>query len=125
VFAVGASVFRNLVQSSMRHFERRGRFFVQSTSRFPHWVFTERAECGTAARAAGGKTVIPQPEAPRRRREVVPQPPPPASSPPSQPFDPQASFAAIKRAIERLHEAEAAAVQTNARVVEAIRNRFG
>ena len=89
------------------------------------WVFTERAERDTAARAAGGITVIPQPEAPRRRREVVPQPPPPASSPLSQPFDPEASFAAIQRAIERLDEAEAAAVQTNARVVEAIRNRFG
>jgi hypothetical protein len=57
---------------------------------------------------------------PARRREVVPQQPPPASSPPSQPFDPQASFAAIQRAIERLDKAEAAAVQPNARVVEAI-----
>jgi hypothetical protein len=70
------------------------------------WVFTERPERDMAARAAGGITVIPRPEAPRRRREVVTQPPRPASSQLSQPFDPEALFAAIQRAIERLDEAE-------------------
>jgi hypothetical protein len=85
------------------------------------WVFTERAERGMAARAAGGTQVSPLLAEPRRRRE-----PPPEPAPESRPaFDPDAAWAAIRRAAEALDVAEAAIAETNARVAEAVRGRFG
>jgi len=89
------------------------------------WAFTERAERGAAARAAGGTVIIPLlPAEPRRqRRGASPLPPTPAPAPP--PSDPQAAWATLHRAAEHLAAAEAAAEATNARVERAVRNRFG
>jgi hypothetical protein len=87
------------------------------------WAFTERAERGAAARAAGGTAITPLPVEPRRqRRSAAPPPPAPA---PRLPGDPQAAWAAIHRAAERLAAAEAAALETNARVAQSVRDRFG
>jgi hypothetical protein len=83
------------------------------------WSFTERAERGAAARAAGGTAITPLAAEPRRQRRGAPLPPAPP------PGDPQAAWAAIHRAAERLAAAEAAALETNARVTRAVRDRFG
>jgi hypothetical protein len=84
------------------------------------WVFTERAERGAAARADGGTEVSPLLAEPRRQRE-----PPPAPAPEPRPaFDPETAWAAIRRAAEALDAAEDAAVEINARVARAVRDRF-
>jgi hypothetical protein len=84
------------------------------------WAFTERAERGMIARADGGIEVTPLPAEPRRRRE-----PPPAPAPEPRPaFDPEAAWAAIRRAAEALDAAEAAALEINARVARAVRDSF-
>ena len=85
------------------------------------WVFTERAERGAAARADGGIEVMPLPAEARRRRQPVPAPAPE----PRPTFDPEAAWAAIQRAAEALDAAEATALETNARVAGALRERFG
>jgi hypothetical protein len=87
------------------------------------WAFTERAERGAAARAAGGTAITPLATEPRRQRRGAPLPPAPAPAPP--PSDPEAAWAAIHRAAERLAAAEAAALETNARVAQSVRDRFG
>jgi hypothetical protein len=86
------------------------------------WAFTERAERGKTARADGGTAVTPLPTEPRRQREPRPPAPPPEPRPA---FDPEAAWAAIHRAAEALDAAEAAALETNARVAGAVRDRFG
>jgi hypothetical protein len=86
------------------------------------WVFTERAERGTAARAAGGTAVMPLPAESRRQRE--PRLPPPAPEP-RPAFDPEEAWAALHRAAEALDVAEAAASEINARIAGAVRDRFG
>jgi hypothetical protein len=86
------------------------------------WAFSERAERGAAARAAGGTAIMPLPPESRRQREPRLSPPAPAPAPP--PSDPQAAWAAIHRAAEQLAAAEAVAEATNARVAAAVRERF-
>jgi hypothetical protein len=84
------------------------------------WVFNERTERGATARADGGIKVTPLPAEPRRRRE-----PPPAPAPEPRPaFDPEAAWIAIQRAAEALDAAEASALEINARVARAVRDRF-
>jgi hypothetical protein len=87
------------------------------------WAFAERAERGAAARAAGGTAITPLSAEPRRRRPASPSPPVSTPAPPST--DPQAAWAAIHRAAERLAAAEAAALETNARVARSVHERFG
>ena len=87
-----------------------------------NWAFTERAERGTAARAAGGVAITPLPPEPRRVREVIPPPPP---APPRPPVDPEVARAKIQAALDGLNAAEAKAMETNARVERALRERFG
>jgi len=89
------------------------------------WAFTERAERGAAARAEDGTVITPLLPEPRRQRRCAPPPPPPAPAPAPPPSDPQAAWAAIHRAAERLAAAEAAALKTNARVAQSVRDRFG
>jgi hypothetical protein len=89
------------------------------------WAFTERAERGAAARATGGTAITPLPPEPRRQRRDAAPPVPPAPAPALPPSDPQAAWAAIHRAAERLAAAEAAALETNARVTRSVRDRFG
>jgi len=84
------------------------------------WIFNERAERGMTARAAGGIEVTPLLAEPRRRRE----PPPTPAREPRPAFDPEAAWAAIRRAAEALDAAEDAAVEINARVARAVRDRF-
>ena len=86
------------------------------------WAFTERAERGAAARAAGGRSIAPMPTTPRRKRDIVLQPPP---LPIRQPVDPQAAWEKIQNALDHLNAAEAAAAKINARVAESLRKRFG
>jgi hypothetical protein len=86
------------------------------------WAFTERAERGEAARAAGGVSITPLPPEPRRVRDILPTPPPP---PPHEPIDPQVALAKMQAAIDDLNAAEAAAIETNARIERAVRERFG
>jgi hypothetical protein len=85
------------------------------------WAFTERADRGAAARAAGGRTVVPLPPAPRRRSAPPLLPPAPATR---RPFDPEAAWEAINRAAERLAAADADAMATNARVERLIHDEF-
>jgi hypothetical protein len=90
------------------------------------WAFTERAERGAAARAAGGTVMTPLlPAEPRRQRRGAPPSPPPAPAPAPPPSDPKAAWVALHRAAEQLAAAEAAALETNARVTRAVRDRFG
>ena len=86
------------------------------------WAFTERAERGAAARAAGGLAITPLPPEPRRVREVIPPPPPAPSRPP---VDPEVARAKIQAALDGLDAAEAEAIETNTRVERALRERFG
>jgi hypothetical protein len=86
------------------------------------WAFIERADRGAAARAAGGVSITPLPPEPRRVRDVLPPPPP---APPRPPVDPLVALAKIQAALEQLNAAEAAAIETNARVERAVRERFG
>jgi hypothetical protein len=88
------------------------------------WAFTERAERGATGRAAGGTKVIPLSAAPRRllRNALPPLAP---TTAPRVPFDPEAAWDAIHRAAERLAAAEAAALETNARVAQSVRDLFG
>jgi hypothetical protein len=86
-----------------------------------NWAFTERAERGAAARAAGGVAITPLPPEPRRVRDVLPPPPP---APPHEPVDPQVALAKMQQALDQLNAAEAAAIETNARVERAVRERF-
>jgi hypothetical protein len=88
------------------------------------WAFTERAERGATGRAAGGIRVTPLSAEPRRlRRDALPSPAP--TTAPRAPFDAEAAWDAIRRAAERLAAAEAAALETNARVAQSVRDRFG
>jgi hypothetical protein len=86
------------------------------------WAFTERAERGAAARAGGGVAITPLPPEPRRVREIIPPPPP---APPRAPVDPEVARAKIQAALDGLNAAEAEAIETNARVERALRERFG
>src|SRR5450755_141847 len=86
------------------------------------WAFTERAERGAAARATGGVAITPIPLEPRRVRDVLPLPPPAPSRPP---VDPHVALAKIQAALDGLNAAEAEAMETNARVERALRERFG
>jgi hypothetical protein len=88
------------------------------------WAFTERAERGAAARAAGGTAITPRAAEPRRQRRDAAPPPVPVPAP-HPPFDPEAAWDKIRRAAENLAAAEAAAEAANARVERAVRNRFG
>ncbi len=87
------------------------------------WAFTERAERGAVARAAGGTAITPRAAEPRRqRRDAVPAP---VSVPAPRPaFDPEAAWDKIRRAAEHLAAAEAAAEASIARVERAVRERF-
>jgi len=88
------------------------------------WAFTERAERGATARAAGGTEVSQlSDESRRQRRGALPSPAP--TTAPRAPFDPEAAWDAIRRAAERLAAAEAAALETNARVAQSVRDLFG
>ena len=87
-----------------------------------NWAFTARAARGAAARAAGGVAITPLPPEPRRVREVIPPPPPAPSHPP---VDPEVARAKIQAALDGLNAAEAEAMETNARVERALRERFG
>jgi hypothetical protein len=89
------------------------------------WAFSERAERGAAARAAGGMVITPLAAEPRRVRRGAPLPPPPPPPPPThEPMDPQATLAELYLALEHLAAAEAAAEATNLRVAAAVRERF-
>jgi hypothetical protein len=88
------------------------------------WVFSERSERGGTARAGGGVRVTPIPAPSRRSRRAVISPPP-AGPVPRAPFDPEASWAAIQRALERLDAADAAAQATNARVTAILKDESG
>jgi hypothetical protein len=85
------------------------------------WVFSERAERGASARASGGSAIIPLAAEPRRQRRSRPAPDPE----PRPAFDPEAAWAAIQHAADALDAAEAAVLETNARVAGAVRERFG
>ncbi len=55
----------------------------------------------------------------------ISQPSPAPTTAPRAPFDAEAAWGAIRRASERLAAAEAAALETNARVAQSVRDLFG
>jgi hypothetical protein len=86
------------------------------------WVFSERLERTQNAREAGGIVVKPIEPTSRRVREVVV---PVSSSVATEPFDADASWAAIQRALDRLDEAGSVFDEVNARVSAALTKKFG